>query len=354
MPVAIPALVGFLALISANLYAERKSTLEPLAFFHPHIELSDSDLRAFREGQSVARLIASEGPEIAVLATGLVEVESDRLADLFADPVSFRRGRHAPEIGVFSDPPVMADLAGLTVEERDIRDIADCRPGSCDVKLGTSEILRLQQTMERSGEGWRGSVEEEFKAIVLDRVHAYLERGLNGIEPYHSRPEPLDVAEEFAAILDRSPYLAGSYGELDAFLREFPNRDLPSGAEQLLYWVKEDLELKPVIRVVHVVIAPSTGPDAGEADLVVADKQVFATHYLNGALGLTTLIEGNGAKPSALTYVYRTRADLHGIVGAIIRPIVERRVRQHSEQLFELLLERIRAVAVARPSTEDH
>jgi hypothetical protein len=49
---------------------------------------------------------------------------------------SFRKVPQIVELGVFSNPPRLEDLAGLTIDAADLDALEDCKPGNCAVKSG--------------------------------------------------------------------------------------------------------------------------------------------------------------------------------------------------------------------------
>jgi hypothetical protein len=54
-----------------------------------------------------------------------------------------------------------------------------------------------------------------------------------------------------------------------------------SGVESFFYWSKERLVRKAVISVTYVVM--TRGHKPGEPDAIVASKNIYATHYVEGS-----------------------------------------------------------------------
>ena len=103
-----------------------------------------------------------------------------------------------------------------------------------------------------------------------------------------------------------------------------------------VYWSIEDFGRKQVIRVTHVVIVrPGM---AGLPDVLVGSTQIYASHYIDAALAVTTL--EHGAEDAAfLGYLYRAQVDVLGNV--LARGIVMRRIEHDVEQLFVHQLKRL-------------
>jgi len=111
---------------------------------------------------------------------------------------------------------------------------------------------------------------------------------------------------------------------------------LDAATASYVYWSIEDFGRKQVIRVTHVVIVR---PDiAGLPDVLVGSTQIYASHYIDAALAVTTLERGAG--PTAfLGYLYRARVDLLGNV--LARRVVKGRIEDNVERLFAQQLERL-------------
>ena len=78
--------------------------------------------------------------------------------------------------------------------------------------------------------------------------------------------------------------------------------------------------------------------------MLVAGKQVFATHYLNGALALTAVVGVQNGTPRFLVYLNRSRVDiLGGMLGWIKRTLVEERLESETGRIFQALTDRLRS-----------
>ena len=113
----------------------------PRPFLRKVIQLDDAQLAAVEKGEVVTKLLpTTDKPEIAafgvVKATGTV----DQLLTLARDVQKFRQVPQIPEMGYFSSPATLEDLKGLDHPPDDIDALKKCKPGSCDVKLGTKGL----------------------------------------------------------------------------------------------------------------------------------------------------------------------------------------------------------------------
>jgi hypothetical protein len=103
-----------------------------------------------------------------------------------------------------------------------------------------------------------------------------------------------------------------------------------------VYWSIEDFGSKQVIRVTQVVIVrPGV---AGLPDVLVGSTQIYASHYVDAALAVTTLERGTG-DTAFLGYLYRARVDVLG--NFLARRMAKRRIEGGVERLFVHQLQRL-------------
>ena len=111
--------------------------------------------------------------------------------------------------------------------------------------------------------------------------------------------------------------------------------------ESFLYWSKEQFGGKPVVRAIHVTIVRGVS-DEGLPDALVAARQIYASHYMDGSLAVTALVRGAGGSPSYLVYLNRSEVDvLDRFFGGMVRRIVERRLRTEGAAALEGLRRRL-------------
>ena len=103
---------------------------------------------SLRRGQVVKHGLPSRAPgEIAV--AGAVRIRAPKAA-FFArvrDIARFKSGPAVLQIGRFSNPPVLDDLAALTVDKDDF-DVRSCRVGDCGIRLPAAVIERLAREID--------------------------------------------------------------------------------------------------------------------------------------------------------------------------------------------------------------
>lgn len=308
------------------------------AFFAPVVGLSASEQQALDRDEVVVRVLDSHEGDLAVFAAAAIDATPDTLARRVQAIAELKRSRFVPAIRRFSSPPAAGDLEGLSLEDSEVEDLRRCRPSSCGLKLGAAEMRTLQDVMRKAGPQWKAAAQDAFRALVLDRVRRYLREGHAGLEPYADDDPPVRPGDAFARVLAASPYLRRDTPHLATFLARFPAAPAPD-IESFLYWSKELLGGKPVVMVTHVAIARGGTPPV--PPVLVAGKQVFATHYTNGALGLTTILPGRDGR-RYLAYLNRSRADVFGgAFGWLVRAVAERRVKNEAGEVIKGLRARL-------------
>jgi hypothetical protein len=251
----------------------------------------------------------------------------------------FKRSRFVLAIGRFSDPPRPSDLNDLTLDQPDLDAIRRCRPGDCGLELSAGEIESLTAVLAGAGADWRDAVQREFRRLLAERVVAYQAGGLAALAPAADRDEPGTPANALLAIVEQSPYLA-RLPQVVAWLKEYPHAD--SALESFFYWSKEHYgDGKPVTSITHVgIVRPASGSRLPA--VLVAGKQIFATHYFEGALGLTMVVRDATNGAAYLLYVNRSQVDLlRGFFGRFVRGVFEDRLGRQAPLIVRGLRARL-------------
>lgn len=330
------------ALVAFQLLGSVEGSPDPFGFFEPHA-LSDADRRQLDRGTPIVRILPAEGQQLAVLtAVSLApQATSDRTAAWILRVEELRRNRYVLATRRFSSPPRLEDLDSLTLDPQDLDDIRACRPGHCDVKLTGAEMAELHGVISRSGAGWRAAVQQAFREIVLRRVQMYLLGGHGALDLLHDHKRPTSPRQAFIGLLEESAFL---------------ERRLPVPVEQLatcpgafrhgeafLYWSKERLGGKSVISATHVAVVRSA--NAQDPEALSIGVQIFATHYLEGAIGVTAFVR-DGRGRSYLVYLNRSDVDiLSGLWGGLARSIIEGRLRKDGPAILREVGARVAAGA---------
>ncbi len=325
--------------VGADLVGQSPRDADPFSFFQPVVTMSSIDRQRIDAGEVVVKILPARDGEVAVFAATRFDAQPEALVRWTQAIDALKRSPFVVAIRRFSRPPVLADLDQLSLDDVDLEGIRRCQTGDCSVKLATHEIESLKKAAG-AGVEWKAAVQQEFRRVVLSRVTRYQAEGLAGLPPYDDQDEPTLPREEFAAIMARSPHLRHYLPALADGLNSYPQAEL-SSKESFLYWSKEQYRNgKPLISVTQVHIVRPVGPSLPL--IVVIGQEVFASHYRDGSLGTTFILDGG--KTRYLAYLNRSRLDqLDGMFGGVKRTLVERKLGSELKTAIEGVRRRIEA-----------
>ena len=315
----------------------------PFEFFAPWIVVSAAEREGLDRNQVLTRVLPGKHGQLAVFVVTSLNTSPDALVAWTRAIAELKQSKFVRAVRRFSDPPTLSDLDTLTLEQRDLDAIQRCRPGDCGLKLSAGEIESLAAVRATAGAEWRNAVQREFRRLLLQRVQLYRAGGLAALPPLADRGKPRRLDDALAAIVEQSPYLA-RLPDVASWLQRYPYAD--AGLESFFYWSNEHYgEGKPVISVTHVgIVRPAS--DRRLPAILVAGKQIFATHYVEGGLGLTMLLHNAANGGLYLVYVNRTELDLlKGFVGVFARRILEGRIERQAPQIVSGLRTRLESGA---------
>jgi hypothetical protein len=299
----------------------------PRPFLRKVIQLNDAQLAAIEKGEVVTKLLpTTDKPEIAAFGVVKTTGTVDQLLAAAKDVKKFRQVPQIPEMGYFSTPAKLEDLTGLTHPPDDIAALKRCKPGSCDVKLGTKGLAMA------AGIDW-SKPDAEKRAIALfnqglvDYVTAYQQGGTDAMGNVLDKKQEKSRAQEYRILLANSPYLVDYVKEFNDYLAAYPHGKLV-GAYDVLYWAKDTFGLKPVVSLYHATVYKSP------RGVLIANKMLAATHFFNAGLEILAGVPTADGKGLYLLNLYRTRLDpptgmLAGVLMGKVRDGIETGVKEN-------------------------
>jgi hypothetical protein len=268
--------------------------------------LKPQDLAALDKGQALGRLIHfGEDVDIALMGAVRLNVPRQKYLDWYRNVENYKYGQMVTEAGKFHVPPIPEDLSRFTVEPDQLRKLKDCRPGKCGVKVSDDEIRRAQSELDWTATDVIPKAEIFAKTVLLEFIQRYMKEGDAALPKYHDKAEVTDAKSTFRSLLDSSPYIKSAFPELFTRLVDYRgNGDHPNDQE-IIYWSREGygFGLKSLINVTHSILH-----QASPSVTVIASKQIWASHYYDGSLGITVLVDANPG--TYLVYLNRSRIDL--------------------------------------------
>jgi hypothetical protein len=176
---------------------------------------------------------------------------------------------------------------------------------------------------------------------LLEYVKGYLQGGNSELAEYRDKAYRVRLGDEVRSLLQPAPYMYRYTPELQSFLEAFPRSRTPE-SQDFIYWSKEKFGLKPVISITHVIIYKHVRPEG--AEVFIASKGIYASHYFEASLGLTALVHGPPSDPSHsyLIYLNRTRTDaLRGPLSGMKRSLISSSLRDGARKNMEMVRQRL-------------
>jgi len=292
---------------------------------------SASHLRAAARGDAAAKLLPTlEGRDVAV--AGIVGIRAPRtiaVARAIDDPGLIAAG--ASQFGVFGNPPSLGDVRDVAFDRAEYRDLRDCRPRDCDVKLSAGEMAAFARDVDWLSPNAKAQADERLRTGLVGLVADYRRRGNAALPIYADGGGEVRGGDAFAALVAQARELAAFAPDVLRYLTTYPAAP-PAGARSFVYWSENRIgRMRPTLTVNHVVtyVQPS-----GTA--LLAKKTIYANHYLEGGLDLLAIVDaglpagGTGRTPNAyLIVVRRFRFDylpggLFNVRGRVRSQLVDR------------------------------
>ena len=149
----------------------------------------------------------------------------------------------------------------------------------------------------------------------------------------------MSVGEAFSAIAARSPYLTRAFP--DAVNSLLAPTAHAAGQESFYYWSRERYGAgRTVVTITYVrLLQPG---DAARPQALSISTQLFASHYIEGALGVTAVVCDEAHAACYLAYLNRTQIDLlGGLFGAFKRAAIEGRIESDTPKLLRNVRRRL-------------
>jgi len=302
-----------------------------------HATFTNEDLSVLQQGQIIARLLpVKDKREVAVCGVVSLKVPPDVFLQFTRDNVAQQNNRAILQIGKFSNPPVIEDLQGLTLDKRDIEDLKQCAVNDCDLKMSAAMIERMRKEVDWNNPEYPVQATLVFRQMLLDYLREYQARGSDALMKYSDKEDGVHLAEEQRSLLESAVYFHQFAPEFTGYLRNYPSGDLP-GVENYAFWSKLKFGLKPVVTITHVILYSRREPAAPQ--VIVASRQIYANHYFDSSLAISAYVglpNTAGPQDSYLLYTNRSRADaLGGLFSKLKRSVVENEAMSSLQSILQ-------------------
>jgi len=306
---------------------------EPNKFFHEYIGLSDDQIEQVHRGKAIAKIMESRTPdEVFVFGSVYIKASPEQYLKFALDLDALRKLPNYLAIQKFSDPPKLSDLDGFTLEQEDVKQLKNCKPGHCEIQLPAESMEEFQRVVNWSAPDVADQANHAAQRMALEALVQYEQGGNAALGIYRDKSHPAAVAETFQSLLSRSKALPVYLPDLDHYLLDYPAAKFNS-IESEFYWEKVNFGLKPTLRIVQAIIYHGTQPT--EPAYAVAVKQLYSSHYFESALDLTVCVKDTDAHGSGfylITLKGSQQAGLTGLKGGIVRKVAVDKTRSALER----------------------
>src|SRR5208283_4849522 len=313
---------------------------EPYTFFRKFAGLNEEQIAAIRSGKAVAKVVESPTPdEIYVFGSVYVEATPESYLKLASDIDALRKLTSYLAIQSFSDPPQLSDLEGFTLDEQEISELKDCKPGHCQVQLPIEAIEDLQQSITWSAPDVADQVNRLARRLALQALLEYRQGGNTALGAYRDKKHPAAVAETFASLIRPFEALPVYVAALNEYLLEYPKAK-SDNVQAGFFWEKVNFGLKPTFRIIQKIVY--RGAVGKEPAYAVAEKQIYASHYFETALDLNVCVKDT-QRPGfyIITVKGSTQAGLTGLKGSIVRKVAVDKTRSSLERVLVAIKQKL-------------
>ena len=299
-------MLTFLVLLQA---ATPQRPAQLTQFLQQSIGFDAEQLGTVERGEPVVKVLdARDRRDVVVFGIITLPVSREQYVRALRD---FSTSLHIPnrtQLGIFSDPATLADVAAVTVNPRDVADMKNCKPGDCVVKLPATDMQRIHDQTNWSAPDVQAQLSAYARRRLVEYVTDYRRRGDSAMAIYDDRGN-LNVrsSEAFGAQLAESPYVYQTVPSLQRYFADYPQGSLPAGAAEIVYWSEDVMpHLRPILSVTHLVVY--TPPELPGMTLAAA-KQIYANHYFEAAVDLTAVVDRSPPPGVYLVVLRRYRFD---------------------------------------------
>jgi hypothetical protein len=299
-------------------------------------------IAAVERGEPVAKVLPTDRREIAIMGVVRVRGPRDPLIARHRDITNLRKSDLVLQVGAFGRPPRVEDLEPVAFEPYDLDAPRECLPGRCAIRASADAMVRMRAAVNWEAADARRQSAAAWREMLGGLARGYAAGGDAALPVLANKADPLAIRDELDGLYAEFGFLADLAPDVLRYVREFPRARL-EGAEDTIFWSKNDLGLKPVVGITHQTIYAPAGRPA-----IILQKRIYAVHYVDAGLGITMFTD-DGAGGFYLTIVDRVRTrSLVGFTRAIVRSIVQNKSREGIEKVLRSSQRRVESLTPAR------
>ncbi len=270
---------------------------------------SPEDITTLQADRVVVRTQVAPGDlESTVIAAVRIRSGLERTLAYFRQFIAYVDGQTTVAYSAVTQPADEADLRPLTFDSGDLADLRACQPIRCDIRVGEASIAAVQSAVDWNAPDAGERANQWLRRTLTVVANNYQRAGDAALRGYDERGATLDLPAMWSALEQRSPIPATLAPGLQRYMGSFPGTR-PTEAADEFYVDKQRLTgLKPIVSLTHLI----TWRDPAQTQrVIVAQKQIQATHYLFGSLAVTLFVQDTATPPvTYVVYSNSARGDL--------------------------------------------
>jgi hypothetical protein len=287
---------------------------------------SKDEVNYLQNGRMVTHSIENRAPgEFGIIVGQVYNIPVYFFRDFLRYAENYGSLLNFEQIGKFKKNPDLQDLRSLRLSESELKDLLDCRSGSCNLSLTQEEIKHIPEKPVLTNSEGIEAFTDVYRRILLTRLMAYRQRGIRSFsgDGEEGTVTSRKLVEDH---LYRFPHVQAYFPHVQQYIFEYP-KSTEQHPDEFFYWTKETLGSKPIINIRHV-FSQRVGEDYVQVSLLV-----YSSHSYLSSISITHLINYTDTQtPRTLVVTeQRTLTNLHGnIVKAlgrnVLRSNLEKRV----------------------------
>lgn len=320
------------------------------SFLEKEMGLTAPEMQSVIAGRPVTKLLWTRtDDEVALFGVVRIYAPQEMFISRFRNIAAFESGKGVLGIGRFHTPASMSDVAALQIDQKELKEISQCEPGDCTVKLSDRAMESLRREIDWKSPQAAIQAQPVIRRAFVDYVANYQKTGDAALAVNFDKEKPQSIRDDFRRLLQNSSHLFQYDPQLANYLEKYPQAK-PPGTEDIFYWQKAEFGLKPVVRASHLVI--HRRQEGGDITYAIASKMLMASHYFRAALELKSLAP-DGASPGGKSFylicLNRSFVDgLTGVKGGLIRGTVKSRSRDSLARYLDGVKQKIEAAGAGR------
>ena len=159
--------------------AENDTLSTPLLeFLQKQIGLTPTEIKSLIAARPVAKLLKTKrNDEVAIFGIVRINAPQELFIEKFRDIVAFESGKGIHGVGRFQSPPVLSDVAALQMDLKELKEIPNCKPGNCPIKLSEQAMKSLREKINWSSPKATREAQSVIRQAFVDYIANYQKIG---------------------------------------------------------------------------------------------------------------------------------------------------------------------------------